>query len=209
MRAAAAVVAVATAAAILCVAVGLASEANTPLATNSTLLSSYLGAVQPGDRLCQRDETIPAGAAELEVFAGVFGKPGPRLELQADGRLAGAAGAGYRDGWTRIPLAEGFRGRAEPLGGQRLCLVNRGRSQVAFAGRPGPRATAARIAGDPAAGRLSMRWTPVVRKTWWTQAPELAQRATFGKADLGPWTPVALVLLVWSGAFALILRSAR
>jgi hypothetical protein len=209
MRSAAAVAAVAIAGALAWVVWGLTSTGPRLAGTNSTLLGSYVGTVPRGDRLCQAGEAIPAAAADLEVFTGVFGRPGPPLELRVSGRIAGRLPAGYADGWTRIPLDAAFRDRPEALENREICLVNRGRTDIAFAGLRGSPETAARIDGRPAEGRMSLRWTAADRGTWWSQAATIAQRMTFGKADFGRWVPLVTLLLVWVGAFGLILRSSR
>lgn len=207
MRAAAAVAAAAVAVAVAWIVLGLASDGSSRAGTNSVLPGSYVATVPAGQRACQAGEEVPANAAELEVFAGVFGKPGPPIELTVGGSPAGTRTGGFGDGWIRIPLDAALRGRSAALPDQRLCVHNRGTRRLALGGLIGDPASAARIAGEPAAGRISLRWTAARQGSWWSQAATIAQRSTFGKADFGPWVPAVLLGVVWAGALAIVLRS--
>ncbi len=163
---------------------------------NLPLPQRYVGVVEPGEQLCQRDETVPPGRPGLEFIAGVYGRPGPPLEVTPAAGRRGTRGAGYRDGWTRVPL-EGFRRAARTARRPAVCVRNAGDSHLAFAGRHVPPTAPRTVAGGPP--RAASRCAGAGRAVDLVGAgAEVAQRVTFGKADLGTWTP-ALVLLVWSG----------
>jgi hypothetical protein len=185
MRAAVAVAAVAVAAAAVWLVLGLASDGSTRAGTNGVLLGAYVATVPAGKSACQAGEQVPANAAELEIFAGVFGRPGPPVGVTVGGREAGGRAGGYADGWIRVPLAAPFRGRSSVLSDQRICIVNRGSSRLALGGLPGAAEPAVDVGRSAARGRFSFRWTAARSGSWWSQAATIARRATFGKADLG------------------------
>jgi hypothetical protein len=119
----------------------------------------------------------------------------------------GARPGGYPDGWVTVPVS-GRLARSDRLaGGVAVCVENRGAARVALAGLPLPQ-SAATVNGRPAQGRFSLSWQRPGRESWWSMAGTIADRATVGKADLGKWTPVLALVLLWAGALTLVLRRA-
>ncbi len=205
MRGAIAVVAVTAGAVIAVLAAGLATSGLHSTGGNMLAPQRYVAVVGPGERLCQESEQVPAGSGSLELNVGTYGRPGPALEISVGRTTRGARAGGYRDGWVRVR----FGGAASASPAREVCVRNRGDARLAVAGKPTHPQTAARVAGKPAEGRVTLRWRAAQRATWWADGAEIARRVTRGKADLGPWTPLALLAVVWFGAFALVLRSAR
>jgi hypothetical protein len=209
MRGAIAVVAVTAGAVIAAVSAGLLQEGNHATGSNGLAPHAYVTVVGAGQRMCQAGEFVPPGSGFVELNVGTFGRPGPPLRVEVGDASAGAHRGGYRDGWVRVPFSGPAAGAAQPAAAPDVCLRNQGRSRIVLAGEATPPDGAARVAGAPSPGRVTLRWRAARATTWWADAATIAERATFGKADLGPWTPVLLLALVWAGAFALVLRSAR
>jgi hypothetical protein len=209
MRGAIAVVAVTAGAVIAALIVGLATSGRHETGSNQIAPQAYVATVDPGRRLCQSPELVPAGSGSLELNVGTYGRPGPPLEVMVGGNARGNRGGGYHDGWVRVPFAGAAADRRRPEPAPDVCVRNAGRTRIAVAGELAPPGQAARVAGRPAQGLVTLRWRSAHATTWWGDAGTVAERVTFGKADLGPWTPALLLVLVWAGAFALVLRSAR
>lgn len=179
------------------VVVALSQRAPRLSGTNDVLLGSYVAQVPPGKTLCHTNETLPHDTAAVQVFAGVYGRPGPPLSVSVThaGRLlaAGRAPGGYPDGQLRIRVSRVTRDVAEP----RVCLTNRGRSRLALGGLPGPPAGADVVSGRPQAGQIRIEYLRPGRETWWALLPTIARRFSFTRAGFaGPW-------LLWAGLVAL------
>jgi hypothetical protein len=149
---------------------------------------------------------VPATSASFEVLVETGGRPGPALaaELRAGARRVVGVNvrAGYGNGWVRVPLAH-RAGWARAPSNASLCVRNAGASPVALAGAP---------TGDPPGATINGLGTTAVVSIRWRQEDEagpsrlatVMERATYGKADLGPWAPLLLLVLVWVGALALV-----
>lgn len=209
MRGAIAVVAVTAGAVIAALATGLATSGLHSTGGNNVPPQRYVAVVGPGERLCQETEIVPPRSGSLELSVGTYGRPGPPLELSFAGAPIGSRAGGYGDGWVRIPFGGVNADRGGSVAVPQVCVHNRGDHRLAVAGKPAFPDAAAGVAGEPSEGRVTLRWRAAQAATWWADAATIAQRVTRVKADLGPWTPLVLLALVWVGAFALVLRSAR
>jgi hypothetical protein len=174
--------------------------------TNGVPAGGYALKLAPQDRLCQ-PATAPPGAASFEVFAGTYGRPGVPLsaEVEVEGRRVanGRVAGGYDEGWIRVPLQPGAQLR-RGVPRAEVCVTNVGRSPVAMAGAPAGAAALAKVGSGGAPVAVSMRWRRA-DEAWPAKTATILRRATFGKADLGPWAPVVLLGVVWAGALALVL----
>jgi hypothetical protein len=188
MRAARIVVAVAVVGVLIALGVGLARAGARSAGTNSINPVAFVAVVPPGGRACQDGEAVPPDAAALAVDAGSYGRPGPPLRVTIGPGTGGARPGGYPDGWVAVPLSGRLARSDRFAGGVVVCVENRGAARVALAGLPLPQSVAT-VNGRP-----------------WSMASTVAGRATVGKADLGKWTPVVALVLLWAGALTLVLR---
>src|SRR5215211_7535052 len=106
-----AVVAIGVVAVFVCVGVVLGQAAPRQAGMNSILEIAQAAQLRPGERHCQRGETVPKDAARLRLLVGTYGKPVPELRVTVrdpDGRLVtrGRLPAGAREGHVVIPLHE-------------------------------------------------------------------------------------------------------
>lgn len=209
MRGAIAVVAVTAGAVIAVLIAGLATSGLHVTGDNLQPPQRYVAVVAPGEQLCQRTEAVPAESGSLEFSVGTYGRPGPPLEVTLGGGTRGTRAGGYRDGWVRVPFRGAAAGRRAAVGVPAVCVRNAGDSRLAIAGKATFPDSAATVDGGASEGRVTLRWRAVRPSTWWADGAQVAQRVTFAKADLGTWTPLVLLALMWIGAFALLLRSAR
>jgi len=205
--------AVITAVAVLAVvALGLGDAGVRLAGSNAAKLNAFVAAIPPDRALCQGGEVVPPSAGSLEIYTGTFGHRGPALAVTVGGRLAGTLPSGYAQGWRRIQLSRPARDRRQPSIGVRICFHNAGPRRVALGGQVGALdafQTVARVGGKPTAGRVTMLWFSARRASWWSQAATVTRRVTFAKADLGPWAPAILLVLVWVGASVVAVRSVR
>jgi hypothetical protein len=209
MRGAIAVVAVTAGAVIAALGAGLATSGLHATGGNGLAPERYVAVVGPGERMCQASEGVPAGSGSLELNVGAYGRPGPPLDVTVGAATRGSRPGGYDDGWVRVPFEGANADRDAARVVPQVCVRNRGDSRLAVAGKPTFPDAAAQVAGEPSEGRVTLRWRAARASTWWADAATIAQRVTRFKADLGPWTPLALLALVAGGSFALVLRSAR
>jgi hypothetical protein len=209
MRGAIAVVAVTAGAVIAALVLGLSVSSLHVTGGNMLAPQAYTAILDPGESICQGPESVPAETGFAEISVSTYGRPGPPLEVTAGGTTRGSRGGGYRDGWLRIPLRGPAARSAEPQPVEQVCVRNRGGRRVAIAGKLEPPEVAPVVGGEPSGGRITLRWRAAEPATWWDAAGEVARRVARGKSDLGTWTPVVLLALLWTGAFALVLRSVR
>jgi hypothetical protein len=210
MRGAIAVVAVTVGAVIVALAIGLTTSGLHVTGGNMLAPQRYVAVIGPGERLCQDSEGVPADSGSLELNVGTYGRPGPPLELMVgDTTTRGTRAGGYRDGWVRVPFSGRAAGRPGATVVPQVCVRNRGDARLAVAGKVTLPESAANVTGKPTEGRVALRWRAAQPATWWASGATVAERMTRAKGDLGPWTPLVLLALVWAGAFALVLRSAR
>jgi len=204
-------VAVAAGLAMLALAAGAAavlSERAPRLAySNSVPVSSFVAVLAPGAQLCQPHQVIPAGAASAQVFAGVYYRPGPPLDLvvRSGGLLvaAGHAAAGYPDRYLRIPVRKVRRTAHSAT----VCLRNAGDHKVALAGRREP-PSGTRIGRRALQARVYVAWFRPGREAWWDLGRPIAQRFGVAKAGfMGTWTfwaVLGLVVATWALALAIL-----
>jgi hypothetical protein len=209
MRGPIAVVAVTAAAVIAAIVVGLTTAGLHRTGGNMLPTNAFVATVPPGERLCQESEIVPPQSASVELSVGTYGRPGPPLEVSVGDSSTGRRNGGYGDGWVRVPYSGPAAARDEAQAVPRVCVRNAGDRRVALAGKASHPVEAARVGDTPAAGRVALRWRAAKPSTWWDDGAEVARRVTRGKADLGLWTPLVLLGVVWVGAFALVLRSVR
>jgi hypothetical protein len=173
-------------------------------ATNSVAPAVYVTTLEPGQRLCQPHQQLPAQAAAARLFAGVYGRPGPPMRVtvgQGARQVAAGSASGYGDGMIRVPLRRVARG---PVGDATLCVLNRGPGRLALGGRPEPPSGTV-VGATPLQARVYVGWLRPGRESWLDLAGTVAERAGVGKAGfMGAWTLwAALALIVAAAALAL------
>jgi hypothetical protein len=208
MRGAIAVVAVTAGAVTAALVAGLATSGLHSTGGNMLPPQVFTGILDPGEQTCQGPESVPAGTGFAEISVTTYDRPGPPLEFTA-GDTSGRHAGGYRDGWLRVPLRGPAAMSDEAQTVDEVCVRNRGDRRMAIAGKLEPPDVAPLVGGEPSGGRITLRWRGAEETTWWESAGEVARRVARGKSDLGTWTPVVLLVLLWTGAFALVLRSVR
>ena len=209
MRGAIAVVAVTAGAVIAALVVGLATSGLHSTGGNVLPPQAFTAILDPDEEICQGPESVPAETGSAEVMVTTYGRSGPPLAVTLGGATRGDHPGGYRDGWLHVPLRGPLAESADVQTAERVCIANRGDNRMAIAGKLEPPDVAPVIGGEPSSGRITLRWRAAEEATWWESAGEVARRVARGKADLGTWTPVVLLVLLWAGAFALVLRSVR
>lgn len=194
-----------------------------------------IGVVVPGERtFCQADNLVPADAARVRVWVSTAGRPGNPLEVTIrDGQRVVARGrgpGGYVDRATDIRL-DHPPGRE--IAHASVCIGNEGPKQAAFMGDyAGSREAPARagnaiqpqaeaLPGDVAAhinGVPADKQQPIVARidfrrggdqTWFGAAPEVLQRASYGRASFfGRWTIwAAIIASLIAGCCAIVLAA--
>jgi hypothetical protein len=192
---------------LLALAAGLAtalSHAAAPRAgTNGVWPQMPLGALGPGQRICQDGELLPAGAAALQVPLQSAQRVGPRLAvtLTRGGRAIERTSLLVRLGEVN---AAPLRPRAQDLDGVRVCLAVAGRGQVGLIGGPTPAGVGElTVDGRPTGSSLPFTYVERGAASWWSRAATVADRMALGRGDWGgawiPWAAGALLL----GALAL------
>lgn len=176
--------------------------------TNDVGAQNYAVTVKRGERVCQTGERIPGSARVLQLYSGVFGKPGPPVRVTIDGtggrgsvRLPG----GYSDRVLRVPLPP------RPRGPARICLENEGRNRLALAGQlanvgPLPPGLATTFDGDgpPTAFVLQALYYGKGEAGALSQAGAVFRRMGYANAA-GSWTPwLALACLLAAAGLSLM-----
>jgi hypothetical protein len=191
MTAARAVVAVAVTCILIALAMSLTQGGVRTAGTNSVDPRDQVAVVAPHQQLCQDGEAVPPDAGALELNVAASGRPGPPVRVAVGADTSGVRAGGYDDGWLRVPLQGALADGRNFVEGVRVCVENQGRSPLALTGK---------------GTTVALRWRRPGRESWFSLAPTIARRATFGKADFGPWTPLVLLGVVWVGSLALVLR---
>jgi hypothetical protein len=184
--------------AILCVGslvtflgIGLALSARAPRQAGSNFLGDalFVKQLRPRDRLCQRPEVIPGGAAALRLrVTAVRGQP-TTLELTAWLRdvavTAGRATTPASGGHVVVPIRRVPRTVAK----SRVCVVNSGMAAVNLDG--GKR----RVSASKRFVRFE--WLRTGRESWVELTPIITKRFAWGKANpLGTLLLPAVLVLV-------------
>jgi hypothetical protein len=183
--------------------------------SNHTPEVAFVATALGGATVCQPISPPPSDAAKARLLIGTFGRPLPDLAIRfvsstgavtARGELA----RGGSQGHVEIPFRR-VRGDAQATS---MCIQNRGREKIAFAGvgvPPGPGSE--RIDGTVAPGAISVTLLRAGRESWWSLLGTLDRRFTLGKAGLlGGWTlPLCVLMLLgaWLAVVRLLVREAR
>ena len=165
--------------------------------------------------ICQPFVYLTPEAHRVQLTLGTYGRPVPPLRvtfLDAAGRTvaSGSLAGGGPEGLVTVPL------RQVPRTGEaaRVCVRSAGTGRIALAGEPEPpNPGSALVAGQPAAGRVSLTYLRGGLENWWQLLPTLSRRFGLGKWSLfGTWTlPVValLLVLVWGATVRLLARELR
>ena len=153
---------------------------------DKTRLDAFSTALEPGARVCQNGEVVPADAGAVSLVVGSFGGGWQPLDITVSN------GDGVRRARVDRPYLDGARVIA-PLSGAgrestaRLCVRNAGDARVALGGI----ADSARVIEDSATveGRFAVSWYRPGNESWWSVASNVAERGGRAKAGwIGTWT---------------------
>ena len=173
---------------------------------------TFVAVVPAGGRVCQGPEPVPAGTGRVAMVIGSYGKPGPPLALVMRQPGAGVVAAGgLRPGWKEgavgIQLKRPLKADAAPV----VCLVNRGRSRLAFAGvNQAVQGSATRLDGKLVPERLSFVYTEPTKRSGWSRLGDLASRVgeAHGVGGWLFWLAIALSAVAAAGAIVVVGRNA-
>jgi hypothetical protein len=188
--------------------------------SNSEVELSGLAVFVPGHgRRCQYGERVPAGTRELRLFGAALAPPdGPVVATIARSGRAGvpprvvARGTvpfGFRGPSVRTPLHPAVR---DDVLDAQLCLYNRGRQTVSFAGNltpilgSGANPNSAQLADD-----ARVDYMRGGAESWWGVLPTIADRFGLMKASFfGSWTMWAVFAALaglWAATIAVLVRN--
>ncbi|HEU4701603.1 MAG TPA: DUF2142 domain-containing protein [Conexibacter sp.] len=187
-------------------ALALSHEARPRTGTNGVWPQFPLGALGPGQRVCQDAELLPAGTGALQFAILPAQRTGPRIAvtLSRGGETIARSSllAGARDaGSGSAPVQP----RAQDLDGVRVCLAVDGRGQAGLLGGPTP-ADAGELTADgrPTGASIPITYVEADAASWWSRASSVFDRIGLGRGDWGggwiAWAAAALLL----GALALV-----
>lgn len=178
--------------------------------TNSRVQVS--GAAIPVPPLRERcySERVPAGASNVVLYAGTFGRRGQPVALTVSEGARRVNAGRYRGGYPdntilHVPLLR----TTSRLDRAQVCVRNLGDRRIQFAGNRTPK-NGPRTDGEEA---IRLDWQLPGRPSWIAIAPKVASRFAATKPTfVGPWTLWVLGALVAglsAAGIALVIREAR
>jgi hypothetical protein len=161
--------------------------------------------LQPGQRVCQTGELVPAETAAVEVSAATGGEPGAPLAVRlrdADKRVLGrgTAPGGYRDGLVSMPIPVQRSTRT----GVEVCIERSGRGTAQLYGLAGATGKL-ELDGKPNPGVLRLAYRRPGQESWLALTPAIAHRFAQAKTRIAaPWLFYVLIgLAVLAGGLAI------
>lgn len=174
---------------------------------------SFVAPVPGHGTVCQAGEIVPEGAGVLRLRIGTFGRPGPPLAvtLRAEGEppVVATVRRGWREGDLEVELPRSVSG----LAGATLCVRNGSGRRIVIAGAVQTPVAAAKVRGNPVAGRMAVSYLEAEPRSWWSFTGQVGPRlaaardALPGGAGFALWAIGALLISV--GAFALVVHAGR
>ena len=167
--------------------------------------------IRGGERNCQLDG-VPAGTAELRVFAGVRKSTAGPLDVvirQDDRRLASGRFDQVEDGQASVTELTPAVAGDVTLG--EVCLINRGEETIRLAGdRTAVQFSGANPYGVVLDDEPRLDFLRAGTESWWSIAGVVADRFGLVKTSFfGSWTMwavFALIGMTWIAAVLLLLR---
>jgi Predicted membrane protein (DUF2142) len=195
---------------LLALAVGLAlalsHSAQPRTGTNGVWPQFPLGALGPGQRICQAGELLPADTARVQFAVQPTQRVGPRIAvtLSRGGRTLARTSmlvAARNGALASAPVQP----RAQDLDAVRVCLAVAGRGRVELIGGPTPANTGQLTANGRATGAsIPITYVQADAASWWSRASTVSDRMGLGRGDWGggwvAWLAAALLL----GSLALV-----
>ena len=162
------------------------------------------GTLGPGQRLCQDEELVPAGAAEIRVVLQPMQAVGPRIAvtLTREGRTVGRTVLVPKLRDELLAIAP-LRPSARELDDVQVCLAVIGHGRVGLVGGPTPPGNGQMVLdGRPLGASMPISYLDGERASWWSRAHAVADRMALGRGDWArpprggwiPWATGALVL---------------
>jgi hypothetical protein len=172
---------------------------------------TFVAVAPAGGRVCQGPGPVPAKTGRVATVIGSYGKPGPPLALvlrKPGGAVVATGGLrpGWKEGPVGIPLARPLKANAAPI----LCLVNRGRSRLAFAGVNAPvNGSTTTVDGKRVGATLSLTYTEATKRSGWSRLGDLASRVgdAHGAGSWMFWVAIVLGALAAAGTVVLLART--
>jgi hypothetical protein len=179
--------------------------------TDAIKPETFVAVVPAGGRICQGPGLVAAKTGRVATVIGSYGKPGPPLALvmrkPGDAVIAtGGLRPGWKEGPVGIPLARPLKADAAPV----LCLVNRGRSRLAFAGVNAPvNGSTTTVDGKRVGATLSLTYTEGTKRSGWSRLGDLASRVgdAHGVGSWMFWAAIVLGALAAAGTVLLLART--
>ena len=152
--------------------------------------------LQPGQRVCQTGELVPAETAAVEVSVATGGEPGAPLTVRlrdADKRVIarGRSRGGYGDGLVSMPIPLQRRTRT----GVEVCIGRSGRGVAQLYGLGGATGKL-ELDGKAHPGVLRLAYRRAGKESWLALTPTVAHRFAQVKTRIaGPWLFYVLIAL--------------
>jgi hypothetical protein len=187
-------------------ALALSHSSQARAGTNGVWAQFPLGALGPGQRICQDGELLPAHAAGLRFAFQTAQAVGPRIAvtLSRGGQMVARTSmlVVARNGGTATAPVQV---RTQDLDGVRVCLAIAGRGQVGLIGGPTPPGAGELTAnGRPTGSSLPITYVEADRTSWWSRTSAVFDRMRLGRGSWGGgWVPWAAGVLLL-GALALV-----
>jgi hypothetical protein len=190
-------------------------------ATNSHVEASLVDVpVLGGARRCQRDEFVPAATGAMRLFVNTKGRPAGPVEIVVIGTgRPGSAPAIASRASIAFPVREGSISPVlrptvrRDLRGASLCVINRGRSPVYFAGNKSPLGIGANPGQQVHDDDVRVDYLYPGKRSWWSMAGPVAERFGLAKASFfGSWTlwaVLGVVAALWVGTVVLLVKWVR
>jgi hypothetical protein len=163
--------------------------------TNNVFDRFPVAALEPGDELCERNETVPADAASvrLSVEPGTSAGGPLRVRVLDEGRVVsrGEREGGWSGDSVEVPIAAVPR----TLAGAEVCVANGGDATLTLRGYGiEPARLGFRLNGEQVDRQVRLAYLRAEPESWWSMAGVVAHRLGMGRGELfGGWIAFAWV----------------
>jgi hypothetical protein len=167
---------------------------STVASTNGVQPSTQLMSARSDVGACQAHETVPGATTAIRLQIVATTGPLVSVEVLHRGNVVthGTMGAAWYGGVVTVPIHA--VGRA--VSNATICFQLRGLSgEVEAIGTSTSAAIAARSAGKPLPGRVTIAYLRPESRSWLSLAGSTVQHMQLGRAASGPWIVVAIAVL--------------
>jgi hypothetical protein len=184
--------------------------------TNNVFDRFPVGALNPGDELCEQHELVPAAAAAVRFsVAPGSGAPGGGLRVRVLDDGGRVVSRGRRaGGWVGDSVDVPIDALPRTLADAQVCVENLSAPTLTLRGYGvAPPRLGFRLRGDQVDQQIRIAYLRAEPESWWSVAGVVAHRMGLGKGELfGGWVAFAwLACLLGMGGVvvSLVLRGAR